>query len=61
MNPCIQDERVRENTARIGILESRMNSVEVTLNKLLWAIFATLGTAVLTLLVLLLQLLGKGV
>ena len=55
---CTQDERIRILSSRMDKVETKVENIELTLSKLLWAIFGTLGTSVITLIVLLFQQIG---
>ena len=52
---CLQDERIRLLTSRVDRLETKVENIELTLNKLLWGMFGTLATSVVTLLTILVQ------
>ncbi len=57
---CNQDERIRALTERVGKVEIKVDNVQKVLDKLLWGIFGTLATSVLTLITIVLKSVGNG-
>lgn len=57
---CIQDERIRDLSDRLGRVETKVDNVQKVLDKLLWGIFGTLGTSFLTLVTIILKSAGNG-
>jgi tetrahydromethanopterin S-methyltransferase subunit G len=53
---CSKLEIINSIHSRLDKLETKMDVVEKTLSKLLWGIFGTLATSVMTLLIILLQI-----